>query len=88
MCKFYPLKVGRVPRQCCKEVHHSGLLWLENRLIYLNTENKTRGSYFSKALFLGGGGGGLIYGGKFAPQNRLGFYLEGNLRLKIDWASL
>ena len=80
MCKFYPLKVGRVPRQCCKEVHHSGLLWLENRLIYLNTENKTRGSYFSKALFLGGGGGGaylwreicatksarLLLGGKFA----------------------
>ena len=29
---------------------------------------------------------GLIFGGKFAFQNRLGLYLEGNLRLKIDWA--
>ena len=75
MCKFYPLKVGRVPRQCCKEVHHSGLLWLENRLIYLNTENKTRSSYFSKAL-LGGAylwreicvkkSARLLLGGKFA----------------------
>ena len=32
--------------------------------------------------------GGLIYGGKFAFQNRLSLYLEGNLRLKIDWVSL
>ena len=31
---------------------------------------------------------GLIYGGKFASQNRLGLHLEGHLRLKIDWASL
>ena len=31
---------------------------------------------------------GLIYGGKPAFQNRLGLYLEGNLRLKVDWASL
>ena len=37
----------------------------------------------SKALFEG-----LIYGGRFAFQNRLGLYLEGNLGLKIDWASL
>ena len=29
---------------------------------------------------------GLIYEGKFAFQNRLGLDLEGNLRLKIDWA--
>ena len=29
---------------------------------------------------------GIIYGGKFAFQNRLGLDLEGNLRLKIDWA--
>ena len=28
-----------------------------------------------------------MYGGKFAFQNRLGLYLEGNFRLKIDWAS-
>ena len=27
---------------------------------------------------------GLIFGRKFALQNRLGLYLEGNLRLKID----
>ena len=32
--------------------------------------------------------GGAYYGGKFALQNRLGLYLEGSLRLKIDWASL
>ena len=31
---------------------------------------------------------GLIYGGKFVFQNRLDLYLEGNLHLKIDWASL
>ena len=28
-----------------------------------------------------------MYGGKFAFQNRLGLYLEGNFRLNIDWAS-
>ena len=28
-----------------------------------------------------------MYGGKFAFQNRLGLYLEGNLRPKIHWAS-
>ena len=54
MCKFYPLKVGRVPRQCRKEVHHSGLLWLENRLIYLNTENKSRGGEGGGDLFMEG----------------------------------
>ena len=31
---------------------------------------------------------GLIYGGKFAFQNRLGLYLAGNLRLKIHWVNL
>ena len=31
---------------------------------------------------------GLIYGGKFVLENRLGLYSEGNLPLKIDWASL
>ena len=45
------------------------------------------GRIFFKGPFVGGGGG-LIYGGKIASQNSLGFYLEGNLRLKIDWASL
>ena len=29
----------------------------------------------------------LIYGGKIAFHNRLGLHLEGNLPLKIDWAS-
>ena len=28
---------------------------------------------------------GLIYGGKFAFQNRLGLYFKENLRLKIHW---
>ena len=54
---------------------------------------KPQGLYFSKALFegliFGGayirGGGGLIYGGKFAFQNHLGLYY---LHLKINWASL
>ena len=31
---------------------------------------------------------GLLYGGKLSFQNQLGLYLEGNLRLKIDWASI
>ena len=30
---------------------------------------------------------GLIYGGKFAFQTRLGLYWEGNLRVNINWAS-
>ena len=30
----------------------------------------------------------LMYGGKFVFQNRLGLYLEENLRLKIDWVNL
>ena len=45
-----------------------------------NSENKLQGLYFSKAFFEV-----LTFGGKFAFQNRLGLYLEGNLRLKIDW---
>ena len=31
---------------------------------------------------------GFLYGGKFAFQSRLDLYWEGNLRPKIDWASL
>ena len=31
---------------------------------------------------------GLINGGKLSFQNRLGLYLEENLRLKIGWANL
>ena len=42
----------------------------------LNSENKPRGLYFSKALFEG-----LTY-------IRRGLSTEGNLRFKIDWASL
>ena len=45
-----------------------------------NSENKPRGLYFSKALF-----GGLIFGGAYI---RRGLSTEGNLRFKIDWASL
>ena len=39
---------------------------------------------FLRGLFLEG----HIYKGKFAWQNRLGLYGDGNLRLKIYWASL
>ena len=45
-----------------------------------NSENKPRGLYFAKALFEG-----LIFGGAFI---RRGLSTEGNLRFKIDWASL
>ena len=41
---------------------------------------KPRGLYFSKALFKG-----LIFGGAYI---RRGLSTEGNLRFKIDWASL
>ena len=41
---------------------------------------KPRGLYFSKAVFEG-----LIFGG---ADIRRGLSTEGNLRLKIDWASL
>ena len=51
-------------------------------LIPYNFENKPEGLYFSKALFAGlnfGGGlynsEGLMYGGKFAFKNRLGYSL-------------
>ena len=43
-------------------------------------QNKPRGLYFSKAFF-----GGLIFGGAYI---RRGLCTEGNLRFKIDWASL
>ena len=42
--------------------------------------NKSRGLYFSKALFEE-----LIFGGAYI---RRGLSTEGNLRFKIDWASL
>ena len=45
-----------------------------------NSENKPRDLYFSKALFEG-----LIFGRAYI---RRGLCTEGNLRFKIDWASL
>ena len=45
-----------------------------------NSEKKPRGLYFSKALFER-----LIFGGAYI---RRGLSTEGNLRFKIDWASL
>ena len=45
-----------------------------------NSENKPQGLYFSKTLFEG-----LIFGGAYI---RRGLSTEGNLRFKIDWASL
>ena len=42
------------------------------------------GAYiFQRPLFEG-----LMYGGKFVFENRVGLYLKGNLRLKNDYASL
>ena len=43
-------------------------------------ENKPQGLYFSKALFER-----LIFGGAYSGR---GLSTEGNLRFKIDWASL
>ena len=43
-------------------------------------KNKPGGLYFSKALFEG-----LIFGGAYI---RRGLSMEGNLRFKINWASL
>ena len=50
-------------------------------LIPYNSEDQPQGLYFSKTLFAGlnfGGGlysEGLMYGGKFAFKNRLGYSL-------------
>ena len=46
----------------------------------VKSENKPRGLHFSKAPFEG-----LIFGGAYI---RRGLSREGNLRFKIDWASL
>ena len=52
-----------------------------NRKIYCKIpKNKPRGLYFLKTLFEG-----LIFGGAYI---RRGLSTEGNLRFKIDWASL
>ena len=48
--------------------------------VTVNSENKPRGLYVSKALFEG-----LIFGGAYI---RRGLSTKGNLRFKIDWASL
>ena len=53
---------------------------LNSDMIPLNSENKPRGLYFSNALFEG-----LIFGGAYIQR---GLSTEGNLRFKIDWASL
>ena len=45
-----------------------------------NSENKPRDLCFSKALF-----DGLIFGGAYIQR---GLSIEGNLRFKINWASL
>ena len=45
-----------------------------------NSENKPWGLYFLKVLFEG-----LIFGG---ADIRRGLFTDGNLRFKIDWASL
>ena len=51
-----------------------------NDVIPQNSKNKSWGLYFSKALFEG-----LIFGGAYIQR---GLSTEGNLRFKIDWASL
>ena len=50
-----------------------------------NSEISTRAYIFQRPFLRFLYSEGLIYGGKFAFQNRLGLYLEENLRLKIDW---
>ena len=61
-------------------VHRRNALCSSRVNIQHNSENKPRGLYFAKALFEG-----LIFGGAFIPR---GLSTEGNLRFKIDWASL
>ena len=53
-----------------------------------NSENKPHGLYFSRSFLRGLFLELLIHGGKFGFQNRLGSYWEGNISLKIHWASL
>ena len=62
-------------------IHSIAMLWKwakKNCVLYLYDSNSWP---FLRGLFWEG----LIYGGKFASQNRLGLHLEGHLRLKIDW---
>ena len=52
------------------------------------TKISLRAHIFQRPFFGGLYSEALAYGGNFAFQSRLGLFLEGNLRLKIDWASL
>ena len=63
----------------CQDHYFNTSLWQYIHIVY-NFENKPRGLYFSKALFEG-----LTFGGAYI---RRGLSKEGNLRFKIDWASL
>ena len=53
-----------------------------------NSENKPRGLYFSKALFDRLISGGAYIRREICVSKSARLILEGNLRLKIDWASL
>ena len=61
-----------------KRAYTKGVPFLNNSGIPLNSENEPRGLYFLKALFeglvfwRGSYSERLMYGGKFAFQNRLG----------------
>ena len=69
-----------------RKLHFQSLKWYSMLrasiclVVPLNSENKLRGLYFSKAFFEG-----LIFGGAYI---RRGLSTEGNLRFKIDLASL
>ena len=54
------------------------------------TEDKIRPAYRASPVtgLIWIGPDGPIYGGKLVLQNQLGLYLAGNLRLKLNWASL
>ena len=55
---------------------------------YFKIPKISPGAYIFQTPFLRGlYSEGLIYGRKIAFQYRLGLYSEGNVRLKIDWAS-
>ena len=56
--------------------------------IQLPQNSESPGAYIFERLLRGLFLEGPVYGGKFEFQNWLGLYLEGNLRLKIDWARI
>ena len=89
--KISRFKQNRIRKVGALEHWHKN--FLTNEMIFLhripeNSENKTHGLYFSRSFLKGLFLELLIYGGKFPFQNRLGSYWEGNIRLKIRWASL